>query len=308
MFGFPIVVGLVMALLFSLVFRSDTPKFLLKSGRVDEGKKVLAKIYGDDNAEEALVAFLPADSAAMRSPSGENDEPAVQGGQLKDVCKAEYRRAFLVGCFLSLFQQFCGINAVIFYSSTIFSSTGGDDDKEDRGAQIGTALVGVVNVVSTVIAIWLLKWFGRRTLLIWGQINMAVCQGLIGMFFQLGNDLAIKIMTLAFVTFFGFSSGPIAWLYNAEIMTEAGMSIATFINWVVTILISLLTPTMINEWPKEAATFYMYAGFCLLGLVFVLIWVKETKGKTAKEIRQMFSPTSGASFSGAHLGTPYPRD
>ena len=127
------------------------------------------------------------------------------------MCSAKNRLSFTVGCFLSLFQQLCGINAVIFYSNTIFSldADGNEDESNDAGAKIGTALVGVVNMLATVIAIALLQYFGRKTLLVVGQVTMGISLGLLGLFFTIKELLLVKIVTLAFVAFFEFSIGPI---------------------------------------------------------------------------------------------------
>lgn len=202
-------------------------------------------------------------------------------------------------------QQLSGINAVIFYSSTIFSS-GNDDGSADNGAKIGTALVGVFNMVSTLVAMVLLKYFGRKTLLVFGQITMAACLGLLGLFFSTNQTLLIKVFTLAFVVFFEFSSGPILWLYNAEILPASGISVATFINWAATIVISLVTPVMVNDEHKNPGpnwTFWIYGILCVLGLLFVLFFVKETKGKTEQQIKMMYAPAGAESvLSGGQFG------
>ena len=181
------------------------------------------------------------------------------------------------------------MNSVLFYSDKIFSS---NEAGNDEGAKIGTALVGVCYVVATFLSMWLLKYFGRKALLIAGQIGMAACLGAIGLFFELGNSLWIKVFTLADVTVFSLSMGPIMWLYLAEIMTESGMSVAMFLNWLVVLAISLATPTMIDHWPGPSSTFWMYAVLCVLGLLVVCLCVRETKGKTDREIRALFRSNS----------------
>jgi len=90
-------------------------------------------------------------------------------------------------------------------------------------------------------------------------------------------------MVLVYTAFFEFSIGPILWLYLAEILPSAGLGIAVFLNWAIVIGISILTPLMI-PWSK-VFTFFMYCGFCIVGGFFVLVFVKETKGKSKEDLK-----------------------
>lgn len=94
-------------------------------------------------------------------------------------------------------------------------------------------------------------------------------------------------MVLVFTAFFEFSIGPILWLYLAEILPPAGLGIAVTLNWAVVILISLLTPLMIS-WSK-VFTFVLYCAFCIVGGFFVLIFVKETKGKSKESLKKLYT-------------------
>lgn len=89
----------------------------------------------------------------------------------------------------------------------------------------------------------------------------------------------IKVFTILYVCYFEFGIGPILWLYNAETMTDKGIGIAVFLNWTLTILIGLLTPQLMKpEVLNNSGTFGLFGGFCLAGFVFILIFIKETKG------------------------------
>lgn len=129
----------------------------------------------------------------------------------------------MVGIALALFQQLTGINAVIFYSNDIFTK-GQTGYNSEKAAKIGTMLVGVINWGSALIAIPLLTRFGRKTLLIFGQIGMGISLLILGILAIKEVNLGIKVFTLLFVAFFELSIGPILWLYAAEIMTETGMA------------------------------------------------------------------------------------
>ena len=166
--------------------------------------------------------------------------------------------------------------------------------------------MGVVNTVATFIAIFMLQYFGRRTLLLWGQVNMGVCHALIGVFLMLNEDAVMKVFALLFVAAFEFSSGPIMWLYLAEVMPGAGLSIAAFVNWGVLLLISLATPVMVQDWPGVKWTFWFYAICCFLGLIFVAVFIEETKGKSEEEIKLMFRSKRALRESGFNVNnTPH---
>ena len=87
--------------------------------------------------------------------------------------------------------------------------------------------------------------------------------------------------TLIFVTLYAVSLGPVMWLYNVEIMPAAGISVATFLNWVFALGVSFSTPIMIEDAPGPTATFWIYAGFCFAGTTYIMLFVKETKGKSS---------------------------
>ena len=143
-------------------------------------------------------------------------------------------------------------------------------------------------MASTAVAIGLLKCYGRRTLFIFGQFTMAISLGLLGMFDVLGQTAIEQVFVLAFVCFFEFSQGPICWLYNAEIMPLKGVTIATLVNWACTLIISFATPAMIDTL-GISGTFFIFAGCCAVGLIFMIAFVPETKGKTPAQIKNMFS-------------------
>jgi hypothetical protein len=117
---------------------------------------------------------------------------------------------------------------------------------------------------------------------------MAISLGLFVLFSIKDNEIMIKVMTMFFTVFFEISIGPILWLYLAEILTSKGISIAVFLNWAIVIAVSLATPYMVG-WSKPG-TFALYAGLCLLGGLFILIFMRETKGKTKDEISRLYAP------------------
>lgn len=132
-----------------------------------------------------------------------------------------------------------------------------------------------------------LKWFGRKLLVLVGQFAMAISLGLFVLFTVLDNTVLIKIMVFIYTFFFEIGIGPILVLYLAEILPEKAMSVAMFMNWALVICITFLTPILM-EWSAEG-TFAIFAGCCLVGGVFVMFFMKETKGKTKEEVARLYS-------------------
>lgn len=185
-------------------------------------------------------------------------------------------------------QQLTGINCVIFYSGDIFTR-GKEGYESEHAAKIGTMLVGVVNWASTMATIPLLSKFGRKTLLIFGQIGMSISLIILGILAIKHQDTGIKVFTLFFVAFFELSIGPILWLYAAEIMTETGMAAASLITWIVTIIFGLFTNTLFDGITAEGV-YFTFTGIALLGLLFIVFFVKETRGLSKDKIQSLYAP------------------
>jgi MFS family permease len=200
----------------------------------------------------------------------------------------EVKLPFLIGIGIAVFQSITGINTVIYYAPTIFELVG---FSEAQTALLATVLVGVVNVVVTVLALWLIDRVGRRPLLIGGLSGMGLALVILGASFvtQQGN-LGLAAL-LGFVAFFAVSLGPVAWLIISEVYPEGirgrAMGIATFSNWLCNYVVSLTFLSLIQEF-GTAGTFWIYAFICFLGLWFVIKLVPETKGKTFEQIQQFW--------------------
>jgi MFS family permease len=147
---------------------------------------------------------------------------------------------------LALVQQLSGINAVIFYSKNIFTQDQDPGYDTANAARTGTVIVGVVNWASTMMAIPLLSKFGRKKLLLGGQVAMIATFIVLAVLAIIKVPIGIIIFTLVFVAFFEFSIGPILWLYCAEVMTENGMAAASLITWLCTIFFGLATQNLFD--------------------------------------------------------------
>ena len=201
-----------------------------------------------------------------------------------------------MGIGLAVFQQVTGINAVIYYAPQIFEAAGFTSDLIALAATMG---IGVINVLATFIAIWLVDREGRKPLLIAGVAGMVATLVVLGLAFQggtagtgAGSIGYITVVCLAaYIVFFAFSLGPIVWLMISEIYPlrnrAQAMAVSTAANWGANFLVSMSFPIMTNQL-GSSATFFTYAGLGVLTLLFVIAKVPETKGKTLEEISKLW--------------------
>ncbi len=272
MFGFafiPIAIQFV-----GLFFIPETPSWLLTHNRKTEAEEILHKIRVSQPHHHLVAA--------------NKDEDAPSKRHWKALLAPSVRKPFLIGIGVAVFQSITGINTVIYYAPQIFQLAGYE---AAQTALFATILVGAVNVLMTIIALWLIDRIGRRPLLIAGLIGMAASLVVLGISFighGQSSGLTAVVALLIFVAFFAVSLGPVAWLIISEVyplgIRGRAMGIATFSNWVCNYFVSLTFLTLIQVL-GSTGTFWLYAIICFLGLWFVIRLVPETKGKTFEEIQ-----------------------
>jgi SP family galactose:H+ symporter-like MFS transporter len=205
------------------------------------------------------------------------------------LLQREFRMPLIIGIMLAALQQVTGINTVIYYAPTIFQFAGLGSAESAIFATLG---VGIVNVVATLVALWLIDRVGRRPLLIVGEAGMALSLVALGFgFFWHGAHGATGWITaaslMAYVGFFAVGLGPVFWLIIAEIYPQRirglAMSLATLVNWAANLLVALTFLSLIDL-IGASATFWLYAVLATAALLFTWALVPETKGKTLEEI------------------------
>ena len=273
MFGFafiPIVIQFI-----GLFFIPETPSWLTSHNRKGEAEKIFHKIR----------------ISHARAEKVEREEDTPTRKNWKELFSPQVRKPFLIGIGVAVFQSITGINTVIYYAPQIFQLAG---YQAAQTALFATILVGVVNVLVTIIALWLIDRVGRRPLLIGGLIGMAASLGLLGVAFLVHEELTgilAVVGLLIYVAFFAVSLGPVAWLIISEVyplgIRGRAMGIATFSNWVCNYFVSLTFLTLIQVL-GTSGTFWLYAIICFLGLWFVIKLVPETKGKTFEQIQSFW--------------------
>jgi SP family xylose:H+ symportor-like MFS transporter len=255
---------------FLLLMVPESPRYLSLQRKDTEALKILQKINGKDKAKEILEDI----KATIEHHSG----------QLFSYGKI----VIIIGILLSVFQQFVGINVALYYAPRIFESMGAAKD----ASMMQTVVMGLINVVFTVIAILTVDKYGRKILLLIGSVGMAI-----GMFAISGLAYfeVIGMGTLVFIIIytasFMMSWGPITWVLISEIFPNKirgrAVAIAVMAQWAANYLISSTYPSMMEL--SGAFTYGFYGIMSLLSFFFVWKMVPETKGKSLEEIENIWN-------------------
>ena len=261
-------------LFFSIIFFiPESPKWLIVNGKLDKASRVLNKIYAtSDEVQEEI-------KATRESLQGEDK------GKWSDLLKPGILLAVLAGSAIAILGQFMGVNAVLYYGPKIFSEAGFDNP------MFSTVLVGVVNMVTTILAVFIIDRVGRKQLIYWGVSGMIICLLAIGIYFAWGTALGLGnafMLTffLAYVFCCAISISAIVFVLLSEMYPNSvrgrAMSIAGFALWIGTYLIGQLTPVLLG-W-SQAGTFFLFAVMCVPYMLIMWKVIPETTGKTLEEI------------------------
>ena len=269
MFGLGVVPSAVF--LIGVIWLPESPRWLLKDGQKDKAIDVLNKIGSSSFVDHTLKAI-------------ENSLKGNSKQTFKMVFDKGVRPAVLVGITLAVFQQFCGINVVFNYTSTIFESVGADLDRQ----LFETVTIGLVNLVFTVLAMWQVDKLGRRPLMLVGSLGLSVVYIILA--FMLQNHYPagfVSIFVLLAISMYAVSLAPVTWVLISEIFPNkirgVASSVAIVSLWAAYFILVFTFPILAQKLGTYGP-FYLYAGICFLGFLFVLKKVKETKGQTLEEL------------------------
>lgn len=248
-----------------LLFVPKTPRFLVMSGNESKALHVLTRINGMDSARKTL--------AEIKETVVEKREKLFSYGVTVVV----------IGILLSFFQQAVGINVVLYYAPRIFENLGASGDVSMRQ----TVVMGVVNIIFTMVAILTVDKFGRKPLLIIGSIGMMVGMAALSVLsFMDVIGVAALVFIIIYTASFMMSWGPITWVLISEIFPNTirgqAVAIAVAAQWISNFVVSSTFPSL-SEWSTGGA-YLIYAVFSLLSAVFVFKMVPETKGKTLEDM------------------------
>lgn len=270
MFG----LGAVPSLLFLLgvIWLPESPRWLMQVNQNERARRILSKI-GDVNFAEHTVNDIKRSmtSAKQNAASSSVWAPAVRG-------------AVVVGILLAVFQQFCGINVVFNYTSTIFESVGASLNQQ----LFETVSIGAVNLLFTIIAMWQVDKLGRKPLMLAGAAGLSVIYVVLALLLK--NQAAaslVSVFVLIAIALYATSLAPVTWVLIAEIFPNhiraRATTVAVVALWAAYFVLVFTFPVLAQKLGAYGP-FYMYAGICVLGFLFVRSRVVETKGKTLEEI------------------------
>ncbi len=261
-----------------MLFMSDTPRWLVKTGRDDEAKKAFQRIEPEIDADSEI-------SEIKKILKDENTDKKFE-------FKKWMAAPLLLGIGLMFCQQWTGINTIIYYAPTILKIAGFNSNSSAIWATVG---IGVVNCLMTFIAIFLSDKAGRKPLLYAGLCGMAVCLFILGSAFQFQNELGSSLKwfclfaSMFYIAFFSFSLGPIILLLVSEIFPlkfrGLGMSISTMSNFLFNFTVTLSFLPLINK-ISESYTFYLYGIIAVICIFYVYFMVPETRGISLETIEK----------------------
>ena len=267
------------AVFFALVFMlPESPRWLMKAGKPEKAFPTLYKIGGEVYAREEM--------AGIRATLDDISEKV----DFKALFNPKFRVVLLIGMVVAVFQQWCGINTVFNYAEEIFTAAGyGVSD-----TLFNIVITGTVNLVFTLVAMFTVDRWGRKKLMILGSTGLAVTYLLLGsaFYFQLKGIAVLSLVVIA-IAIYAMSLAPITWVILSEIFPNrirgAAMALATFALWIACFILTFTFP-LLNAGLGAAGTFWVYAGICLLGFIFIAFKLPETKGKSLEEIENELTP------------------
>ena len=304
-----ILAGIVTLFEVLLLFVAESPRWLYRRGKVDEAKKTLVFLRGPRaNIDEELEAIKQVIEKVDKSTLFQ---------QLIEFRHRQVYHPFILCIFLMFFQQFSGINAVTFYSTQIFQQAG-----LSHPELISTFVVGGIQIIATLISVFLMIPFGRKLLLVVSSLGMLVSVIILGIYFLIHDDichgclgvnctdssdhihlndsppcnesgisaLAVISVTIYIITF-ALGWGPIPWTMMSELLPlrarTLGASFATFLNWMFAYTITQSFPKYVVAVSRKFA-WWNFGVLLAASVVFVILFLPETKGQTLEDVEECF--------------------
>ncbi|WP_380178367.1 sugar porter family MFS transporter [Kalamiella sp. sgz302252] len=274
------VIAIPAAILFvGVLFLPNSPRWLAAHGRFNEAQRVLDRLR--NTSEQAKQELDDIRESLL----------VKQHGWSLFKNNGNFRRAVWLGMLLQLMQQFTGMNVVMYYAPKIFGIAGFSSTSEQMW---GTVIVGLVNVLATLIAIGLVDRWGRKPMLTTSFLVMAVGMGVLGALLHLGVETDFRkyfaiAMLLIFIVGFAMAAGPVVWLLCSEIQPlkgrDFGITASTTTNWVGNMIVGATFLTMLEKF-GNANTFWFYAALNLAFILLTMWLVPETKHVTLEHIER----------------------
>lgn len=266
-----------LVLLIALFFLPETPRWLAAQNRFDEAFHILCRIESTEEAQNHLNELREVTAAGTL--------------KFRDLFQPRFRKPLVIGVGLAVFQQITGVNTIIYYTPIILQMAG---YHRASSAILGTVLIGGVNLVFTVVSLFLLDRVGRKPLLLIGIAGMGLSLGWLGYLFGLGrvSPEAVIIDLFIYLASFAIGLGPIFWLLISEVYPTSvrgqAMSLASVTIWVFDLLATITFLSLVDALGARRC-FWLYGAACVAAFYFSARKVPETKGKTLEQIEASWS-------------------
>uniref|UniRef100_A0A6A7G433 Facilitated trehalose transporter Tret1-like isoform X1 n=1 Tax=Hirondellea gigas TaxID=1518452 RepID=A0A6A7G433_9CRUS len=268
----------------SMYFCKESPAYLLANDKHQDAMETLQFFRGEKyNVGGELLQLRMA-----------IDEGKANKVSFKDLKAPHILRPLIISLALMFFQQFSGINAILFNLTTIFEQA-----NVDMSADACSIIIAVVQVVATVVASVLIDRAGRKILLLVSSSAMAVALVAMGVYFYMAEtdqDMSSLgwlplVSLIGFIAFFSVGYGPVPWVMMSELFSpdvrELASTLATLTNWSMSFVVTLIFKPLQSA-INNSGVYWMFAGFCVVNFIFCFVFVKETKGLTSEQISALF--------------------
>ncbi len=265
------------AFLFFLLmfFVPESPRWLLKYGKDEQAAKTLGRLGGLKYAASAIEDI-------KKTLASEE----IARVNFRDLFEPKLRRIVMLGVFLAVLQQWCGINVIFNYAQEVFAAAG----YGVSGIMFNIVITGIVNLLFTFVAIYTVDRIGRRFLMLIGAGGLAGIYAILGAgyYFQ-STGIHMLILVISAIACYGMSLAPITWVVISEIFPNrirgAAMSVAVFSLWAGCTVLTLAFPYLKAGFGAHGA-FWLYGVICVIGFVVILMKLPETKGKSLEDIER----------------------
>jgi len=257
--------------LITVFFVPESPRWLVSKGNLEKANRILTRVLGSEDA-------------AIEMRNMQLRKPTTQKGGFRDLIHHSVIGLVLIGITLAVFQQISGANAVFFYAPLIFEKANMDVSNQ----LFQQVLIGVINLVFTVVAMQLVDKVGRKKLMVGGSFLMAVWLVAIGICFQysLFSGYWLTSFVLLFIATYATTLAPVTWVLISEIFPQKArglaVSIATVMLWASCFGLAYGFPVLIQA-VAPANTYFIFSGICVIYFFFLIRFVPETKGKTLEQ-------------------------